>query len=413
MVPLLHRLIPGWGSRNGEHSDASSAAASALLGESPELLAASGLRGFLATQPLRPTLPLESLWQSGVAPAEPPADGGIGAGGACGDQEDSSSSGDSAVRLEFPCALRPAVGAGKLDLQLRLFQLHVGEPLAGSGAAGGGATRSASSSSNANCSSSTTNSSSDGDTAGLSSLRRCAARTPCSQPVPELLSVLDKAAGLLAAHLLFPGAALPAMRLLAAAHCASAAVQVAGRAVRAAAPRGALKRAAPLPQLADAGRRLARLLQQHGEPALLLLAAAALWVHVHPTSAQIGKCVAGELGGRGPMRRCRCCPAVCWPWCLAPAALLPAKHGCANSRDKGLGPAPACSAHPCAGWIQPDGEDVHPDGAQRQRCRGGGWRGGGHGEGWEAAGHDRKAAGPAAPLSLFFVAEQPHTGRPP
>jgi hypothetical protein len=131
--------------------------------------------------------------------------------------------------------------------------------------------------------------------------------------VTALLGMLDKAAGLLAARLLFPDAALPVVRLLAAAHCASAAIQVSSLllspSARAARHRLRMRSAAPLIDAAACGaRQLGGVLQRYGEPAFVLLALAALWARVHPSSQQIGECIAALIpvlaGYNQTARRC-------------------------------------------------------------------------------------------------------------
>ncbi|KAI7844981.1 hypothetical protein COHA_001347 [Chlorella ohadii] len=84
------------------------------------------------------------------------------------------------------------------------------------------------------------------------------------------------------------------------AHCASAAVQVSSLllspAARAARHRLRLQSAGPLASAAARGaRRLGSVLQCYGEPAFVLLALAVLWARVHPSSQQIGECLAALI----------------------------------------------------------------------------------------------------------------------
>lgn len=179
-----------------------------------------------------------------------------------------------AVAVSFPCVLRPAVRPAGIDLHLQIFQLRAGEPWEPAGAG---------------C-----------EPAGMAALTQ-----QQQQPQqPSMLAVADKALCLLAARLLFPDSVAPVLRKVAAAHCASAAVQAVGLllspAARAAAGRRLqrLRARARLAGVAAQGaRQLGRLAQQYGEPAALLLAAAALWAYLHPSSAQIGECIAGARQG--------------------------------------------------------------------------------------------------------------------
>jgi hypothetical protein len=166
--------------------------------------------------------------------------------------------------VDFPCGLRPAVGPRGLDLQLQLFRLRLGEPWDGMSPP-------------------------------------AATQTDCGQPSLGVAGVADRAAGLLAARLLFPDATAPVLNMLAGAYCAASAVQAAHLlllpAARAAWRRSgerAPRRGAAATTAARRVGRLGRLLQQYGEPAFVLLAVAALWARMHPTSAQIGECIAGE-----------------------------------------------------------------------------------------------------------------------
>ncbi|KAL4443762.1 hypothetical protein ABPG75_011499 [Micractinium tetrahymenae] len=176
-----------------------------------------------------------------------------------------------AAALDFPCVLRPAARPAGIGLHLQLFHLRVGEPW---------------------------------ELAGAS---RRAAAVVAAAPPPQrhekqqqpLLAVADKALCLLAARLLFPDSVAPVLQKLAAAHCASAAIQAIGLLLSPAARTAARRRLqrlcahAPLAEAAAQGaRQLGGLAQRYGEPAALLLAAAALWAYLHPGSAQIGECIA-------------------------------------------------------------------------------------------------------------------------
>lgn len=237
-------------------------------------LTSSSLSAWLASSPcpVEPSL-LGGIWARETDGAEAVWEAAAVSGAGGGDAP--------LLQLLFPCALRPAVSPKGLDLQLKLFQLQLGAPQPH-----------------------TESSSSSGASSGASSfvLRRRAAQPARlqqqQQAGPALLNMLDKAAGLLAARLLFPDAALPVVRLLAAAHCASAAVQVSSLllspAARAARHRMGMWSAAPLAGAAVRGaRQLASVLQRYGEPAFVLLAVAALWARLHPSSQQIGECIAG------------------------------------------------------------------------------------------------------------------------
>ena len=241
-----------------------------------------------AEVPLQPLL--QRVLEANTAPADgaeassraSPPPGGSGSGSGGGGRRD-------ALRVELPCALRPAVGPKGLDVQLRLLQLTIGDP-GGSGSSS--STRGSSSSGSAAC---------DSGTAGsltLVSLRRTRPAPAPRQQQPALVAVLDKAAGLLAARLLFPDAAGPLLRLLAAAHCAIAAVQASGLllppAARAAARRR-LRSRRPLDAAARCVSQLGAAVRRHGEPAFVLLAAALLWAKLSPTRAQMGERIAGAL----------------------------------------------------------------------------------------------------------------------
>lgn len=262
-MPLV---LPNWpwaGQKRGK----------ALAGWSAPALSASSLRSWrVAQERLQPSaaMPLEAIWEptdDGAAAAGAPrlrpttADTGDAAAGGVDDAAASS------LQLEFPCVLRPAARPQGLDLQLQLFRLTVGEPCEAGPASGGAA-------------------------------QRCRAR----RQQPALLGVLDRAAALLAARLLFPDAVLPAMRFLAAAYGASAATQATGLLLSPDARASArsrlqrLQRRSPAAQTAVHGaRQLGSLAQRYGEPAAVLLAAAALWAYIHPSSAQIGECIAALI----------------------------------------------------------------------------------------------------------------------
>ncbi len=230
-------------------------------------LASSSLREWQAcsSSTAEPTK-LERIWMTGE-PAEAESETAA-----------SAATEPAALQLLFPCALRPAASPKGIDLQLRLFQLQLGSPAEPS--------------------------SSGGSSSHVLRRRAAPHQQRAAPPLRShpLLGVLDKAAGLLAARLLFPDAALPVVRLLAAAHCASAAVQVSSLllspAARAARHRLRLQSAGPLASAAARGaRRLGSVLQCYGEPAFVLLALAVLWARVHPSSQQIGECLAGALLG--------------------------------------------------------------------------------------------------------------------
>jgi hypothetical protein len=111
---------------------------------------------------------------------------------------------------------------------------------------------------------------------------------------------MDRTAGILAARLLFPDRTTSAVRWLAGAYTAAAAASVAtlllSPAARSAARQHVQRFKASGPLAAEAALRveqLGGLLQRYGEPAFVLLATAALWAYVHPTSAQLGECIAG------------------------------------------------------------------------------------------------------------------------
>lgn len=252
-----------WGSREQQHPSLQ------VPGLGPAL-ASSSLSAWLASSPrsVEPSL-LEGIWAGETDGAEAVWEAAAASGAGGGDAP--------LLQLLFPCALRPAVSPKGLDLQLNLFQLQLGTPPP------------------------PTESSSSGGGSSVVLRRRAAqpARLQQQQQAgPALLHVLDKAAGLLAARLLFPDAALPVVRLLAAAHCASAAVQVSSLllspAARAARHRLGMRSAVPLAGAAvRRARQLGSLLQRYGEPAFVLLAVAALWARLHPSSQQIGECIAG------------------------------------------------------------------------------------------------------------------------
>ncbi len=234
-------------------------------------LSASSLVGWEAAQN-KPSAAkgLELLWSGSEIAREHLTCNACGSGGGA----DSV----TAVDVGFPCVLRPAVRPAGIDLHLQIFQLRVGEPWEPAGISCRRAV----------------------DTAALPQ-QRPQARHQHQQQEPPLLSVADKALCLLAARLFFPDSLEPVLRTLAAAHCASAAIQAVGLllspSARAAARRRLqrLRAHAPLAEAAAQGaRQLGGLAQQYGEPALLLLAVAALWAYLHPSSAQIGECIAGD-----------------------------------------------------------------------------------------------------------------------
>ena len=270
----LLRLFTPSADRDGKGRGAAGTRALLLRGTAE--LRASSLQTFRTTTRSKNPGLLDGLWTIGDSGPEARSSGqGSGVGGA-------SSSSD--LQLEFPCVLRPAVGPKGLDLQLQLFKLRIGEPA------------------EPPCSSSKTT---RGGSSGGVLLRvgGAAAGDAGQQQLPPLVSVLDRAACLLVARLLFPETAVPAIRLLAAAQCASAAAHATGLllspAARAAAHRRLLhlRQTAPLMEGATQGvQQLGSLLQQYGEPAAVLLVVAALWAYVHPSSAQIGEAVAGGQG---------------------------------------------------------------------------------------------------------------------
>jgi hypothetical protein len=283
----LLRLFTPSADRDSKGRGAGATRASLLRGTAE--LRASSLQSFRTTTRSGHLALLDGLWTIGASGAEARSSGqGSGNGGGA------SSSSD--LQLEFPCVLRPAVGPKGLDLQLQLFKLRIGDPAEPPPS-----------------SSRTTRGGSGGGV--LLRVGGAAAGDAGQQQLPPLLSVLDRAACLLVARLLFPATAVPAIRLLAAAQCASAAAHATSLllspAARAAAHRRLLhlRQTAPLVEgVAQGAQQLGGLLQQYGEPAAVLLLVAALWAYVHPSSAQIGEAVAGG------QERCRCC-AVAWQCC--------------------------------------------------------------------------------------------------
>lgn len=332
---LLRRLIL-------QRAEPQQQRAHARLAPSASALAACSLRAWQAAQGQGGDAPLlQSLYHSaGSGGARAEASGASSSAAA-----PAASTGGGDARFALPCVLRPAVGPKGLDLQLRLFSLHVGDPWEQQPSRRGA--------------SSSTDSSGGG---GFGSLRRRRTPPPAAAEAPPILAVLDRAAGLLAARLLFAGVAQPALRLLAAAHCASAAVQATGLLLPPAAwAVRRLQRATPLGGAAAKRlQQLGGLAQQYGEPAFVLLAAAVVWATLHPSSQQIGECIAGEPGC------CAVCAVAlfsrrCWPTLALKHAAVPA---CCTL-------PPHRSSAASAGRLQPDCQALHPAGPERRCCRGG------------------------------------------
>lgn len=271
------------------------------------------------------------------------------------------------VALSFPCVLRPAVRPAGIDLHLQLFQLRVGEPWPLAGASCRRA----------------------GDTAVLMQQQAQAQQ-------PPLLAVADKTLCLLAARLIFPDSVAPALRTLAAAHCATAAMRALGLLLTPSARAAARHRLqrwcarAPLAELAARGAaQLGGLAQRYGEPAALLLAVAALWAYLHPSSAQVGECIAGAQHPRAACRpsavRCMrgCDVAECMPPCRACLGLQPCK---AHALAPALALAAAALVPVLAGYNQTAkhcarmglsgdaAEEVRHRFCRRRRVRGVAWR---------------------------------------
>lgn len=187
------------------------------------------------------------------------------------DEQATSADWEWSARLLTPRLARSPRG---LDLRLQLFALNVGEPL---------------------------------DPAAT----RCRTK-------PELsaaLGPLERAAGLLFAWLVFPDAMGPALRLLAGAHCAAVGTRLSCQLLRASGRQAAARRLRCLRQqhkavdAAAAGvEQLGRAAWHYGEPAGLLLLAAAAWAVVHPSSKQVAEAAAALvpvlLGYQQTARQC-------------------------------------------------------------------------------------------------------------
>ncbi|GAB4817539.1 hypothetical protein N2152v2_004585 [Parachlorella kessleri] len=161
---------------------------------------------------------------------------------------------DSSFNLQVPCTLHlvPCPRRG-VDVQLRLVSLQVG-----------------------GCSATARH---NGDAFG-------------SGNSAGLLRTLNRAAALLLVRLLFPEAAAPLSRALIRAWSVASTVEAAAWALGADQRRWVAQR---LTSLARGLKSLGALARAYGEPAAALAAAAALWAYVHPTSEQIGRCVAALI----------------------------------------------------------------------------------------------------------------------
>ena len=127
--------------------------------------------------------------------------------------------------------------------------------------------------------------------------------------------MVDRAVGLLFARLVFPDAMGPVLPLLAAAHCAAAAVRLGRRLLHRPARQATarqlqkLRQRSKLVDLAVAGaEQLGRAAWRYGEPAGVLLLLAAAWAAVHPSSQQVAEAVAALipvlLGYQQTSRQC-------------------------------------------------------------------------------------------------------------